>query len=80
MTMTLFGMQVVLASAFIPVFSGWLPPRYRGIRVIGIGRIMYFVQYINTQTFLLFPKVEDVFLSAKMYDILLFEIMKTFKR
>ena len=28
--------QVVLASTFIPVFSGWLPPRYRGTRVIGI--------------------------------------------
>lgn len=29
--------QVVLASAFIPIFTGWLPPRYRGIRVIDGG-------------------------------------------
>lgn len=29
--------QVVLASTFIPVFSGWLPPRYRGVRVIDGG-------------------------------------------
>jgi hypothetical protein len=35
LTMAVISMQVVLASAFIPVFSGWLPPRYRGIRVIG---------------------------------------------
>ena len=27
--------QVILASAFIPVFSGLSPPRYRGFRVIG---------------------------------------------
>ena len=27
--------QVVLASCFIPVFTGWVPPRYRGTRVIG---------------------------------------------
>jgi len=29
--------DVILASAFIPIFSGWLPPRYRGIRVIDGG-------------------------------------------
>jgi len=29
--------DVILASAFIPVFSGWLPPRYRGTRVIDGG-------------------------------------------
>ncbi|XP_023342586.1 patatin-like phospholipase domain-containing protein 2 [Eurytemora carolleeae] len=29
--------QVVLASTFIPLFSGWLPPRYRGVRVIDGG-------------------------------------------
>ena len=28
-------MEVVLASTFIPIFSGWVPPRYRGTRVIG---------------------------------------------
>ena len=30
-----FLLQVILASAFIPVFSGLSPPRYRGCRVIG---------------------------------------------
>ncbi len=45
MTMTLYGMQVVLASAFIPVFSGWLPPRYRGIRVIGRKNIYSTAKY-----------------------------------
>ena len=30
-------LQVILASAFIPIFSGWLPPRYRGVRVIDGG-------------------------------------------
>merc|ERR1719468_1072708 len=29
--------DVILASAFIPIFSGWLPPRYRGTRVIDGG-------------------------------------------
>ena len=29
--------DVILASSFIPVFSGWLPPRYRGTRVIDGG-------------------------------------------
>jgi len=29
--------DVILASAFIPIFSGWLPPRYRGVRVIDGG-------------------------------------------
>jgi len=29
--------DVVLASTFIPIFSGWLPPRYRGTRVIDGG-------------------------------------------
>jgi len=29
--------DVILASAFIPIFTGWLPPRYRGIRVIDGG-------------------------------------------
>jgi len=29
--------DVVIASTFIPIFSGWLPPRYRGIRVIDGG-------------------------------------------
>jgi len=29
--------DVILASTFIPVFSGWLPPRYRGTRVIDGG-------------------------------------------
>lgn len=24
--------QVILSSAFIPLFSGWLPPKYRGVR------------------------------------------------
>ena len=28
---------MILASAFIPIFSGWLPPRYRGVRVIDGG-------------------------------------------
>ena len=28
---------MILASAFIPIFTGWLPPRYRGIRVIDGG-------------------------------------------
>ena len=32
-----FHIQVILASTFIPVFSGWLPPRYRGTRVIDGG-------------------------------------------
>ena len=32
-----YTLQVILASAFIPIFSGWLPPRYRGIRVIDGG-------------------------------------------
>ena len=27
--------QAVLASCFIPVVSGLLPPRYRGVRIIG---------------------------------------------
>ena len=27
--------EVVLASTFIPIFSGWVPPRYRGTRVMG---------------------------------------------
>ena len=31
------SVQVILASAFIPIFSGWLPPRYRGTRVIDGG-------------------------------------------
>jgi len=29
--------EVVLASCFIPVFTGWVPPRYRGTRVIDGG-------------------------------------------
>ena len=29
------NIKVILASCFIPVFSGILPPRYRGSRVIG---------------------------------------------
>ena len=29
--------QTILASAFIPVFSGLTPPRYRGLRVIDGG-------------------------------------------
>ena len=33
----LYPLQVILASAFIPIFSGWLPPRYRGVRVIDGG-------------------------------------------
>lgn len=28
---------MVIASTFIPIFSGWLPPRYRGVRVIDGG-------------------------------------------
>ena len=27
--------EVILASCFIPLFSGTVPPRYRGTRVIG---------------------------------------------
>merc|ERR1711892_159063 len=30
--------NVVIASTFIPIFSGFSPPRYRGSRVIGIER------------------------------------------
>ena len=30
-----FILKVVLASCFIPIFSGLLPPVYRGTRVIG---------------------------------------------
>ena len=33
----MYPLQVILASAFIPIFSGWLPPRYRGVRVIDGG-------------------------------------------
>jgi hypothetical protein len=35
--MLMMDLQVVIASTFIPIFSGWLPPRYRGVRVIDGG-------------------------------------------
>ena len=33
--------DVILASCFIPIFSGIVPPRYRGHRVIGKIEICY---------------------------------------